>query len=153
MFVVSAPLDTRLLLCGLIQPHAIKQKSHGMQRCGGALPSGLRIAEQAHRKAAQTPHRPRGSQVNASICSVLTLPWLEFQHPGGAFPSSTLCFHPVVHPSHAHAGPPLQRAQLCTPVPAQVGPLKPKPASMTEGTDRKVRDQSSKDPPAPPPLA
>lgn len=31
MSVVSAPLDTRLLLCSLIQPHAIKQKSHCMQ--------------------------------------------------------------------------------------------------------------------------
>lgn len=38
MSVVCGPLDTRLLLCCLIQPHAIKQKSHctqGWSRRGG----------------------------------------------------------------------------------------------------------------------
>lgn len=42
MSVVCGPLDTRLLLCCLIQPHAIKQKSHCTQgwsrRGGGGTP-------------------------------------------------------------------------------------------------------------------
>lgn len=114
---------------------------------GATERSPLVSAEQAHRKAAQTPHRAPGlrcPQVNGSIWSgsVLALRWLKFQHPEGALPSSHSLF-----PSDAHSVPPLQRPQLCTPVPAQVGPLKPKPALMTEGTDRKVRGQSSKTPP------
>lgn len=84
----------------------------------------LRTAEQAHRKAAQTPHRALGpgcSQTMGSIwsCSVLALHWLEFQHPQGACPSSH------VHPSDARSVPSLPRPRLCTPVPAQVGALKP----------------------------
>lgn len=96
MSVVSAPLDTRLLLCGLIQPHAIKQKSHCMQgRSGGMaqlrvssiLPSrlsspprlsGVHALLSRHTGMQHTHHRePRGLrclEVNRIIwsCSVLT---------------------------------------------------------------------------------
>lgn len=68
----------------------------------------------------------------------------SFSIQRGRSSSPTLCFHPSINPSDVHSVPPLQRPQLCTPVPAQVGPLKPKPALMMEGTDRKVRGQSSR---------
>lgn len=75
MSVVSVPLDTRLLLCGLIQPHAIKQKSHCMQgwgepRVSSILPSrlsspprlsGVHALLSSHRGTQHTHHRePQG---------------------------------------------------------------------------------------------
>lgn len=106
MSVVSAPLDTRLLLCSLIQPHAIKQKSHCMQgqigEGGGAqfrvssilpsrLSSPLRLSKvhallSRHIGTQHTHHTGsqglRCSEVNRIIwsCSILTLPWLKFHN-------------------------------------------------------------------------
>lgn len=72
MSVVSAPLDTRLLLCGLMQPHAIKQKSYCMQgwneetaqhRVSRFLLSRLSSPPRLSLTHTHTSQRPSGAQV------------------------------------------------------------------------------------------
>lgn len=127
MSVVSAPLDTRLLLCGLIQPHAIKQQSYCMQGQGGVmaqlrvssiLPSHLSSPPRLsaahallsrHTGTQYTHHRePRGLrclEVNRIIwsCSVLTLRQLKFHNRRRFSHNLFFLFCPSLHSSAIHS--------------------------------------------------
>lgn len=120
MFVVSAPLDTRLLLCGLMQPHAIKQKSHGVQRRGrgGGLLS--RHTGRQHRHltgpgGGGAPVLPGGSILGRDLFA-LALPRLQFQHPEGG--AALLAGFVAIHPSIQQTLTP-SLLQLYTPVPGR----------------------------------
>lgn len=164
MSVVSVPLDTRLLLCGFIQPHAIKQKSHCMQgwgepRASSILPSrlsspprlsGVHALLSTHRGTQHTHHRePQGLKclevnrirwlcINSTLAQV-SAPERFFTHVFFlSFPPSvcqSLC--PVVCPPAAKLA-----AYTCS------SPGRP-PETLTTiktgRTDRKVRGQSTKE--------
>lgn len=151
MSVVSAPLDTRLLLCGLIQPHAIKQKSHRMQGQSGEgrlglesplfsplvshlLPGSVECTHCWAGTQARNTHiteSPRGLrclEVNRIIwsCSVLTLRQLRFHNRGALFPHN-LFFSSVMVSIHLPVTTScrlsfLQWSLQRTPVSAQVDP-------------------------------